>query len=393
MQYNFDEIIERKNTDSIKYDALGKFFGKDDLLPLWVADMDFKVPPCISDAILKRANHEIYGYSFRSDKCIENIQNWLKTRHNWSVRKKWISTSPGVVTGLSLLLMSLTNKGDKIAVQPPVYNPFYQVVNDTKRELVYNPLIRTETGYEMDFKQLEELAKNGIKALILCNPHNPVGRVWTKKDLLQLGDLAKAYDFFIISDEIHQDLILEGYKHIPLASLSEDLNQRTITCIAPSKTFNVAGLSSSLIIIRNSVFRKKYKRLVSALHLDLGNLFGQVAMQAGYGEGAEWLDQLMIYLKGNVDFLREYLKEHIPGIKLVEPGATYLLWLDYRALGISTEDLHRLLINKAGLAVNEGTKFGPEGEGYLRINIGCPRSVLAIALDKIKQTVDELKHS
>ncbi|MBL4560637.1 MAG: pyridoxal phosphate-dependent aminotransferase [Labilibaculum sp.] len=391
MHYNFDEIIDRKNTDCIKYDKLDKVFGKKDLLPLWVADMDFKVPPCISKAIIKRANHEIYGYSFRNDNCIKSVQNWLQTRHNWSVNTEWVSSSPGVVTGLSLLLMSLTNEGDKIAVQPPVYYPFFHIVNDTNRELVYNPLIRTDTGYVMNYKQLEELAKNGLKALILCNPHNPVGRVWTKKELLQLGDLAKTYDFFIISDEIHQDLIFKGYKHVPLASLSENLNQRTITCIAPSKTFNVAGLSSSIIIIANPELRKKYKRMVSALHLNLGNLFGHAAMLAGYEEGAEWLEQLMKYLEGNVSLVRDYLQEHIPDIKLVEPEATYLLWLDYRTLGISTKELHDLFINKAGLAVNNGTQFGPEGEGYLRINIGCPRSIVMEALDKIKLTVNQLK--
>lgn len=390
MRYNFDEIIERKNTDCVKYDKLESYFGAKDLLPLWVADMDFKVPPCISEAIIERANHEIYGYTFRGDSCINSIQNWLKTRHNWVIPKDWISSSPGVVTGLSILLMSLTNEGDQIAIQSPVYHPFAQVINDTKRKLVVNPLRLTDEGYQMDFEQLEELAKNGLTALVLSNPHNPVGRVFTKEELVQLGNLANTYDFLIISDEIHQDLIYEGYKHIPLASLSDELAQRTITCIAPSKTFNVAGLASSVIIIPNAKLKQKFETLLSSLHLNSGNLFGHTAMQAGYEDGAEWLDQLMAYLKGNVDFLRSYLKENIPTIKLIEPEATYLLWLDCRSLNIDTEKLNKLLIQKAGLALNKGTTFGNDGEGFLRINIGCPRSVLEKALEKIKLTVDEL---
>lgn len=390
MRYNFDEIIERKNTNCVKYDKLESYFGAKDLLPLWVADMDFKVPPCISEAIVERANHEIYGYTYRGDSCINSIQNWLKTRHNWGIPKEWISSSPGVVTALSILLMSLTKEGDKIAIQSPVYHPFAQVINDTKRKLVLNPLSLTEKGYEIDFTHLEDLAKAGLTALILSNPHNPVGRVFTKEELLQLGNLANTYNFLIISDEIHQDLIFEGYKHIPIASLSDELAQRTITCIAPSKTFNVAGLASSVVIIPNVKLKQQYEKLLCSLHLNSGNLFGHTAMQAGYENGAEWLDQLMVYLQGNVNFLRSYLNENIPNIKLIEPEATYLLWLDCRALDIKTEQLNQLLIQKAGLALNKGTTFGPEGEGFLRINIGCPRSVLKEALDKIKMIVNEL---
>jgi len=387
MKYNFDEIINRKNTNSVKYDMLKQYFGKDDLLPFWVADTDFKVPTCISDAIVKRANHEIYGYSFRGDDCIKSVQSWLKKRHDWNVPLIWISSSPGVVTALSLLLMSLTEKGDKIAVQPPVYHPFFHVVNDTERNLVYNPLIRTESSYEMDFENLKQLAKNGLKALLISNPHNPVGRVWNKNELLRLGEIARKYDFLIISDEIHQDLIYSDYKHIPLASLSEDLAQRTITCIAPSKTFNVAGLASSVIIIPNQKLKKQYEKLLSAMHLDSGNLFGHIAMHAGYENGEEWLKQLMDYLESNVNFVREYLKNNIPKIKLVEPEATYLLWLDCRELEISTEKLNKIFIDSAKVALNKGTTFGKEGEGYMRLNIGCSKSVLLEGLSKIKHAI------
>lgn len=391
MHYNFDEIIERRNTDSVKYDQLELYFGKEDLLPLWVADMDFKVPPCISEAVINRAKHKIYGYSFRSDDCISSVKNWLRKRHQWDIKEGWISSSPGVVTALSMLVMSLTKEGDRIAIQPPVYHPFFQVVKDTKRELVFNPLKRTAVGYEMDFEQLEELAKKGIKALILSNPHNPVGRVWKKEELLQLGLIAKKYNFLIISDEIHQDLILPGYSHIPLASLSEDLAQRTITCIAPSKTFNIAGLSSSIVVIPNSELKQKYDELLSALHLNLGNLFGHVAMRAGYEQGEEWLNQLMIYLCENIKFLRTYLNENLPEIKLIEPEATYLVWLDCRSIKMNTEELHHHLIEHANIALNKGTTFGLEGEGYFRMNIGCPRVFLKEALERMKLAIEPIR--
>ncbi|NOU61029.1 pyridoxal phosphate-dependent aminotransferase [Marinifilum sp. JC070] len=391
MKYNFDEIVNRKNTNSVKYDKLDQYFGKEDLLPFWVADTDFNVPDCISDAIIKRAEHAIYGYSFRGDECNESVKNWLKNRHDWAVEDEWVSSSPGVVTGLSLLLMSLTEKGDRIAVQPPVYHPFFHVVNDMERTLVHNPLIRTENSYEMDFEHLEMLAKEGLKAIIISNPHNPVGRVWTKQELNQLGDLACKYDFLILSDEIHQDLIYKKYKHTILASLSEEFAQRTITCIAPSKTFNVAGLASSVIIIPNQKLKEKYEQLLNAMHLHSGNLFGHIAMQAGYEHGAEWLEQLMDYLQGNVDLVRDFLEKNIPEIKLVEPEATYLLWLDCRELGISSEKLNQILINEAGLALNKGTTFGKEGNGYMRLNIGCPKSMLTEGLNILKHTVNQIK--
>jgi len=387
MQYNFDEIIDRKNTDSVKYDKLSEYFGKDDLLPLWVADMDFKVPPCISNAIIDRANHEIYGYSFRGEACIASVQNWLEKRHDWQVRTDWISSSPGVVTALSLILLSLTKEGDVVVVQPPVYHPFYHVVRDTKREIKRNPLRRIANSYEMDFLQLEELAKEGVSAILLSNPHNPIGRVWTKNELLKLGELAIKYDFLIISDEIHQDLVFKASLHIPVASLSDELAQRTITCVAPSKTFNVAGLASSVIIIPNTQLKIKYEKLLVSLHLNSGNVFGHVAMKAGYEHGEEWLEQLLVYLEGNVNFLQNYLRDNLSQITMIEPQATYLVWLDCRKLGLSSEQFYQLAINDAGIALNKGTTFGIEGEGYMRMNIGCPRSILERALNQLKEVI------
>lgn len=387
MKYNFDEIIDRRNTDCVKYDRLENFFGQKDLLPFWVADMDFNVPPCISDAITERVNHKVYGYTYRGENCIENIINWQKTRHNWTIEKEWITSSPGVVTALSMILFSLTNEGDGIIIQPPVYHPFFFVIRDTKRKLIENPLKRVGNSYEMDFEDLEEKAKQGAKAIIICNPHNPVGRAWKEEELLKLGKIAKKYNLLIISDEIHQDLVYQPNRHTSIASLSEDLRNRTVTCIAPSKTFNVAGLASSVVLIPNQELKEKYETILSTLHLENGNLFGHIAMEAGYSKGHKWLDELLQYLQGNIQLVDDFLKEHLPKIKLIKTEATYLLWLDCSELEYNCDELNDILINKAQLALNKGTMFGDEGENFMRLNIGCPRSILKLGLEKLKQTI------
>jgi len=390
MKFNFDKTIDRFHTDSIKYDKLKEHYGIDNLLPMWVADMDFASPPCITEAIVKRTQHAIFGYSFRSDECISNIQEWLKTRHNWLIQPEWITSSPGIVTALSLLIMSLTDKKDKIAIQPPVYQPFFNVIKDTNRELHLNPLKLIEGKYVIDFDHLIGLAKNGLKAIIICNPHNPVGRVWNKYELLKLGQIAEEYDFLIISDEIHQDLIYTPHKHIPIASLSPEIANRTITCIAPSKTFNVAGLASSVVIIPNSHIKMKYDKLLTSLHLENGNIFGHIAMQAGYGEGEEWLDALLQYLKENLDFIREYLKKNLPQLRLIEPQATFLAWIDFSSLELSSEQFNKIISDEEGVALSPGTCFGIEGEGFTRLNFGCPRSTLKIALLKIHKKINSI---
>ncbi|MFA8432947.1 MAG: MalY/PatB family protein [Marinifilaceae bacterium] len=389
MKYNFDEINDRKNTHCVKYDRLEENFGSPDLLPLWVADMDFKTPECIVKAIQKRASHEIYGYTFRDTGCNRAIKNWLLQKHGWKIEEEWLSSSPGVVTALSISVMAFTNPGDRIAVQPPVYFPFFQVIKDNDRELIHNPLIREGNSYRMDFDHLEQLAQEGLKMLILCSPHNPVGRVWSHEELNRLAEICTKYDILVLADEIHSDLVFEEYKHIPFASISEDMAQRTITCIAPSKTFNVAGLASSAIIIPNKNLKLKYNQLLHNLHLNLGNLFGHEAMRAGYQEGGPWLKELMEYLKGNVELVRNFLKENLPNVKLIEPESTYLLWLDFNALEMDTDTLQDLMLTEGKVALNKGTTFGPGGEGFLRMNIACPRSIVQEALERIKKALDK----
>ncbi len=387
MEY-FDRIIDRKGTSCIKYDDLFERFGSEDLLPMWVADMDFSVPKCISEAIKERAEHDIYGYTFRDKECVEAFIEWCARRHNWDVSSTWVTSSPGVVTGLALSILALSDKGDKILVQPPVYFPFFEIVRDNNRRLVESPLIFEEGKYSMDFEDLERKFAGGIKLMILCSPHNPVGRVWTREELTRLGELCLKYDVLLISDEIHADLILPGNKHIPIASLSKEIGDITITAMAPSKTFNVAGLSSSIIVIQNQVIKKKYDNMLNSLHLGLGNIFGHVAIKAGYKGGDQWLDELMIYIKKNVDFTRSFLREKLPKVKLIEPDSTFLLWLDFSDYDISNEDLNKLFISKGKLALNNGTTFGMGGEGFFRLNIGCSQNILKDALDRIVISLD-----
>lgn len=387
MEY-FDNIIDRKGTSCIKYDDLFERFGSEDLLPLWVADMDFSVPECISEAIIDRAEHNIYGYTFRDKECIDAFTSWCKRRYDWDANKEWITSSPGVVTGLSLSILALSEKGDKILIQPPVYPPFFEIVRDTKRRLVESPLIFKEGKYFMDFEDLERKFAGGIKIMIICNPHNPVGRAWSKEELTRLGELCVKYNVLLISDEIHADLLFPGKKHIPVASLSEEIKDVTITAMAPSKTFNVAGLSSSVVIIPNKSIREKYNEVLNSLHLGLGNLFGHTALKAGYTHGDKWLDDLMQYIKENVEFTKSYLKEKLPLVRLIEPEATFLLWLDFKAYNKSNEELNKLFINKGKLALNNGTAFGKEGEGFFRLNIGCPQLTLKEAMDRIALSLE-----
>lgn len=380
---NFDKKIQRQNTNCVKYDNLNVFFGTEDVLPLWVADMDFEVPSCISKAIKERAEHKIYGYSFRSDKCINAAISWIKKKHQWTVNKEWVTSSPGVVTALSISVMSLTEPGDKIIIQSPVYPPFYGVVNDNNRTLLNNKLIFKDGRYTMDFENLEYLARQGAKMIILCNPHNPIGRVWTKDELIKLGEICKIHDILILSDEIHCDLVFKDFKHIPIASLSEDLASRTICCMAASKTFNIAGLASSIIIIPNKDLRDKFNQQLEALHLNLGNLFGHTAMEAAYLYGEEWLKQLMDYIEKNADFVKEFLGKNLPQVKYIKTEATYLLWLDFSAFDMNDKDLQTFMVNKAKLALNPGINFGEGGEKFLRMNIACPRATLQEGLDRL----------
>jgi cystathionine beta-lyase len=387
MYYNFDKIVDRKNTSSVKFDLRDKIFKREDVIPMWVADMDFRTPPFIMDALRKRLEHEILGYTYISPSIFESIVNWVRLRHNWEIHPHWISFSPGIVPAINLLILAFTNPGDKVIVQTPVYFPFFSAVENHGRELVFNPLIYSNGKYEMDLVGLESKMDDTTKMLILCNPHNPTGNVWPADVLRRIGEMCLAKNVLLISDEIHSDLIYKGHRHIPTAAISKEIASNTITCMAPSKTFNLAGLSTSFLVIPDEKLRVTYEKKLDQIHVGAGNIFGFVAMEAAYTHGSEWLDQLMEYLEGNVLFLEEFIQRHIPRIRVIRPEATYMVWLDCTQLKMPPSGLKEFMINKAGLGLSDGPLFGKQGEGFQRINIGCPRSVLQEALLRLQAAI------
>jgi len=386
--YNFDELIDRTNTNSVKYDGRKMFFGNADLLPLWVADMDFRTPDFIVEAIRKRTEHEVFGYTFKADLYTNSIVNWLKRRHNWEIKPEWISFSPGVVAGLTLALEALSKPGDGVIVQPPVYFPFFDSVKGTGREMIENPL-RLENGrYYFDLEDLKNKITPATRLLLLSNPHNPGGMAWNEKELTELAQICLENKILIISDEIHSDLIFDGFKHTPLAGISEEIAQNCVVCMAPSKTFNTAGLTTSFLVIPNKKHFVAYERVMRLPHLHMGNIFGTVALEAAYTHGDEWLRQLLVYLKGNYEHLEQFFIENLPEVKVMKPDATYLIWLDFSAFGLTDEALNQKLID-GGIGLNRGVQFGKQGSGFMRMNIGCPRSVLQEALSLIKNVFRE----
>ena len=376
MKYNFDEIIERQNTACIKYDARGTIFGKEDVLPMWVADMDFRTPDFVMEAIRERASHEILGYSMRTDDYFDALIQWLKRRHNWKIQKEWVAFSPGIVPAVNMAVLAFTQENDKIIVQPPVYFPFFGAVKDHNRELVYNPLIMKDGRYQMDYDNLEHLCRNGARMLILCNPHNPAGNAWTPEELRQMANICLKYNVLMVSDEIHSDLVNRGYKHTVLASLSPEISAQTVTMVASSKTFNLAGLSTASVIIENPELLAGFIKTLDTLHVGMGNIFGNVAAQAAYTHGDEWLDQLIDYIDGNIQYVMDFVANNLPQLLAIRPEATYMVWIDFSKLGLSNEELNSFVINKAGLGLNQGIQFGPGGEGFMRMNLACPRSLL-----------------
>lgn len=383
MIYDFDKIIDRTGTECVKYDLREAVFGKADVIPMWVADMDFPTADFIREAIIERAKGDVYGYTFREDAYFESIVQWLKRHHQWETKKEWMSFTPGIVNAFNLAVMGLTNEGDEIIIQPPVYHPFFFAVNNHNRKLVESPLIDTEDGYVMDFDLLEQQAKTA-KMLILSNPHNPVGRAWRKEELMRLGEICMRNNVLVFSDEIHCDLVMPGFKHVPFASLSEEFAQNSITAHAASKTFNLAGLATSTVIIPNEVIRKKYCDFVHSTEADMGNVFGKIATKAAMEKGDEWHAQLVDYIKGNIDFAYDFIKREMPKIRIHKAEATYMIWLNFKDYGISDAELNRKMIHEAGLGLNAGNIFGKEGEFCMRVNLACPRSIVEKALDQMK---------
>lgn len=382
--FDFDTIIDRWNSDSVKYDGLNAEFGCQDILPMWVADMDFQAPPAVLEAARKCCERGIFGYTFRSDEGKEVFRDWVRRRYGWDTRPEWLSSSPGIVTALALSVRALTQPGDKIMIMTPVYPPFFSVVRDNGRQLVYNPLKREDGKYVIDWENMEEGLKGGVKMLILCNSHNPVGRVWTKEELKRIGDLCCRYDVLIVSDEIHADLALFGNRHTVMASVSDEIANRTLTAMAPSKTFNIAGMMNSVVVARNPEILEKYNRELLALHLDSGNIFGHITLKAAYKYGEEWLNELAVYLGNNVDFALDYFRRELPDVQVCRPEGSFLLWLDFNPTGISHEDCGERLLKRGKIGLNDGLTFGEEGRGFRRMNIGCPRSVLEDGLRRIK---------
>ncbi|MCP4117943.1 MAG: putative C-S lyase [Desulfobacteraceae bacterium] len=389
--YDFDEIIERAGTGSVKYDLRKKLFGNDEVIPMWVADMDFRTPDFIVDAVNKRMEDPIFGYTLREDAFYEAVKSWMAKRHGWKIEKKWITFSPGVVSALSMAILAMTKPGDKIVVQPPVYHPFYFVVEDNDRELVRNPLLLDKGRYRMDFDHLKSVIDDRTRMVIIANPHNPGGTVWTEEELKKLGEICVENDLLLISDEIHSDLVAKRFRHTPAASISPEIAQRTVTCVAPSKTFNAAGLATSAVIIPDKELMAKYKRTLNAIHLDFGNIFGNPALVAAYEKGEDWLSQLLDYIGENISHAMDFFEKRIPAITVMEPEASYLLWLDCKKLGLSQEALCEFMVKEAGLGLNDGTMFGKEGEGYMRMNLACPLSVLKKALANLETAVNKLQ--
>ncbi|KIL35992.1 cystathionine beta-lyase [Cohnella kolymensis] len=385
MKYDFDKVIDRTNTASYKWDQSEKMFGRAGVLPLWVADMDFQAPKEVVEAITRRAEHGLYGYSFRTQTYYDAIIGWLSRRHGWNIEQDWITSSPGVVPAMSVIVQAFTEPGDSIILQSPVYYPFYDVIQLNGRKVVDNALVLKDGQYTMDFDLLERQAQEGAKMLLLCSPHNPGGRVWSREELQRVGDICVKYNILVVADEIHHDLVFPGHKHIPFASISESFAQQSITCMAPSKTFNLAGLAAAVVIIPNSEHRTKYNQLLKTLSLHMESYFGLTAIESAYTYGDEWLDQLIPYLEGNLETLIQFVGEHLPQVNVIKPEGTYLVWLDCRGISDDPQTLKKLMWEKAGVAFNEGSMFGKQGAGFLRVNIACPRSLLLKALQQFAE--------
>lgn len=379
--YNFDKIVSREHTSNVKYDLRKQYFGQADVLPMWVADMDFETPDFICKAIQKRAAHPIYGYSYRNDDYVNSIISWQKRRFNWEIEKEWLLFCPGVVPALNYAVMAFTSPGDKVIVQPPVYFPFFSAINNHGRVQLDNQLVYSEGRYTIDFDDLAIKAKEA-KMMFFCSPHNPVGRCWTKEEITRLAEICVENDVILVSDEIHNDLILPEFKHTTTAVISEDIAQRTVTFIAPSKTFNIAGLATSSVIISNEALRKKFEDTLKLVHVSGGNLFGSVASQAGYQHGDQWLKELLVYVKKNFDFLESSLKE-FKTLGYIPAEATYLAWIDFRKTGMSDDEIKRKLIFEAGLGLSPGPVFGKGGEGFQRMNLAAPRILVEEAVKKL----------
>jgi cystathionine beta-lyase len=406
MKHSFDEEYDRKGTHSVKWEFVqggedllswehtDRCFGPNRVLPMWVADMDFCCPEPVVEAIIARAEHGIFGYSAPSSDFYRSVVDWMERRHGWKIDAEWICFTPGVVPALNMLVRTFASQGKKVLIQPPVYYPFYGAVENNDSQLVTNPLVLKDGGYRMDFADLDSKCKDPqVVMAILCSPHNPVGRVWSRDEQLKFGQICIENNVLIVSDEIHGDLIYHDHVFTPFAQISDTFSQNSIICTAPSKTFNLAGLQTSCIIIPNHDLRRRFEETLQSNGLFGVNTFGAVALQAAYDHGEAWLQQVLHYVEGNLEYLKAYIAENIPQITVIQPEGTYLVWLDCRKLQLERMDLKRLMLEQARVYLDDGYIFGAEGEGFERINIACPRKILVEALDRIRQAISELPES
>ena len=389
--YNFDEIIDRSGSGDLKHEALLPRWGRNDLLPLWVADMDFATPDFVVDALKARLSHPIFGYTIEPADYRPTIIDWNESHHGWKIKPEWISFIPGIVKGIGFVVNVFTKPGEKVIIQPPVYHPFRMTPEDNGREVVFNPLRLREDGYyDMDFDNLSEVCDDKCRVLILSNPHNPAGVCWSKETLQRLADFCYEHNIIVISDEIHSDMALFGNRHVPFASVSERAADISITFAAPTKTFNMAGIVSSYAVISNDDLRQRFYGWLKANELDEPTIFAPIATIAAYQKGEEWRKQMLAYVEDNVRFVEDYCRERIPGVRPFRPQASFLVWLNCRGLELNHDKLLELFIDKAHLALNDGEMFGPGGEGFMRLNVGTPRSVLRQALEQLAKAVNEL---
>ncbi|MDR3333222.1 MAG: pyridoxal phosphate-dependent aminotransferase [Synergistaceae bacterium] len=391
-KYDFNSPINRRGTNSSKWDGAVKVFGKEGLLPFWVADMDFRSAPEIIESLRKKVEFGVFGYPIMTDEAKKSVADWERTRHGWDVDFKHVSFMPGVVAGLSVAVQTFTAPGDGIIIQTPVYPPFFQVIKDNGRVVVENPLKETDLRFEMDFENLERVIteNKNVKALILCSPHNPVARVWDRYELERLASVCLRHDIMVINDEIHQDLIYSDAKHTPLAVAAKELSPLLVTLVAPSKTFNIAGLSASAWIAEDPKVAERLSRSFATLHIGSINLLAIAALEEAYKNGAPWLESALKYLEGNRSFLEDFLNNKLPRVKMKHPEGTFIFWLDFRDYGFHNDELQRILVKEAGVALNPGTNFGANGDGFARLNIGCSRSQLEEGLERVERTFAKL---
>lgn len=388
MTYNFNQIIDRRGSSDLKHGVLKERYGRDDLLPLWVADMDFETPPFITEALQQRLQHSLYGYTVVPDELWITIIQWIKEHHNWQVRRQWLTFIPGIVKGIGMAINVFLKEDEKVIIQPPVYHPFRLTPEGNGRQVVMNPLKELPDGsYAMDFEQLASVVDEKCRLLILSNPHNPAGICWDAETLRRLAHFCYEHDIIVVSDEIHSDMALFGHQHVPFATVSEEAAQISITFGAPSKTFNIAGIVSSYAIVPNPTLRRRFYTWLEANELNEPTLFAPIATIAAYSQGEEWRRQMLRYVEENIRFVEDFFHAQMPQIKPLRPQASFLVWLDCRALGLNHDQLIDLFVNKARLALNDGAMFGPGGEGFMRMNVGTPKAVLQQALQQLSEAL------